>query len=147
MHISTHGFFNQNTDEHSDAMIHSGLLLAQNNEDFSEDGILTAYEASGLNLKNTELVVLSACVTGLGKIKNGEGVYGLQRAFEVAGVHYVIMSLWNVNDKATQELMTLFYGFLLEKNDVYWAYQKAIFELRKKYKHPIHWGAFKLLGK
>lgn len=147
LHISTHGFFNENTEEHSGAMIHSGLLLAQNNEDFSEDGILTAYEASGLNLKNTELVVLSACVTGLGNIKNGEGVYGLQRAFEVAGVHYVIMSLWNVDDKATQELMTLFYGFLLEKNDVYWAYQKAIFELRKKYEHPIYWGAFKLLGK
>ncbi|MBK9018413.1 MAG: CHAT domain-containing protein [Saprospiraceae bacterium] len=83
-------------------MIRSGLLLAGSNAAWegrqppegAEDGILTAYEISQMNLRNTELVVLSACVTGLGDISGNEGVYGLQRAFKIAGAKYLVMWLW-----------------------------------------------------
>ncbi|MCP4522382.1 MAG: CHAT domain-containing protein [Cytophagales bacterium] len=145
LHIATHGFF-QDVDNGQSAMLRAGLLLSPNSNS-AEDGILTAYEASGLNLQKTNIVVLSACVTGQGEIKHGEGVYGLQRAFEVAGVPYILISLWNVDDKATQELMVLFYQNLLEEQDVHIAYKKALQTLRLQYPNPFYWGAFKLLGK
>lgn len=101
----------------------SGLVLAGGvrRHDFTteapslEDGILTAEEVYGLDLRGTELVVLSACDTGQGKIAGGEGVLGLQRAFHVAGTRTVIASLWKVDDKATQALMAEFYRNLWEK--------------------------------
>ena len=164
LHLSTHGFFmpvlppsnNALPGNHKapdNPLLRSGLLLsgsqltfAGKNTPDAEDGILTAYEATGLDLEGTELVVLSACETGLGDIKNGEGVYGLQRAFTVAGAKTILMSLWKVNDDATQELMTLFYENWLKSGDKRTAFAIAQRTLRKKYPQPYFWGAFVLVG-
>lgn len=148
MHIATHGFFDSDG-QGRNPMLRSGLLLAgikgAKNRD-SEDGILTAYEASNLDLSNTNLVVLSACETGLGEVKDGEGVYGLQRAFEVAGVDAILMSMWKVNDQTTQELMVAFYEELLLHKSVIESFRKAQLKIRNKYPEPLYWGAFKLIG-
>jgi CHAT domain-containing protein len=168
LHIATHGFFLSDPDkmkggkifgmERSRAtenpLLRSGLLFAgatntitgKQTNTMLDDGILTAYEAMNLNLDNTELVVLSACETGLGEVKNGEGVYGLQRAFQVAGAKTLIMSLWKVNDEATQELMTTFYKNWLGGMDKHAAFKSAQFSLKNKYKHPYFWGAFVMVG-
>jgi CHAT domain-containing protein/flagellar motility protein MotE (MotC chaperone) len=162
LHIATHGFFQPDTTKGSNPLIHSGLLLTGANKTLSgekddkvDDGILTAYEAMNLNLDNTDLVVLSACETGLGEIKNGEGVYGLQRAFKVAGAKSIIMSLWKVSDQATQELMVSFYKNWLGEavgaegktaNSKRSAFLKAQKELKAKYPDPYYWGAFVMVG-
>ncbi len=150
LHISTHGFFIENSSEENiNPMMRSGLLLAGVSDydgQQDDDGILTAYEASNIDLKNTQLVVLSACETGLGEVKDGEGVYGLQRAFQIAGVKYILMSMWKVDDEATSLLMTSFYNNLSQTNDVPGSFKKAQMELQSKYKQPYYWGAFKLIG-
>lgn len=160
LHIATHGFFITETQgedktmgvgsEHSalNPMLRSGLLLANAEAAIdanAEYGVLTAYEVMNLNLDKTEIVIMSACETGLGDVKNGEGVYGLQRAFLVAGADALIMSLWKVNDEATQKLMTSFYKNFLLLNDKQKAFKAAQSELKTLYKDPYYWGAFVLI--
>jgi len=165
LHFATHGYSfeapkrnTQNTFRASNnPLIRSGLILAGANAAWSgkpstgerEDGILTAYEVSQINLSDTELVVLSACDTGLGEIKGDEGVFGLQRAFKLAGVKYVIMSLWNVKDRQSMEFMTAFYQSWLENGEaIPEAFQRAQEALRQKYAkphNPFLWAGFVLI--
>ena len=161
LHIATHGFFlndvdlsdelesNEESQLVKNPLFRSGILLAgagvQQNSS-PEDGVLTAYEAMNLALDNTELVALSACETGLGEVRNGEGVYGLQRSFLVAGARTVIMSLWQVDDDATQELMSSFYTKWISGVDKFQAFRAAQLEIKEKYTLPFYWGAFVLIG-
>ena len=169
LHLATHGFFVPETRAGmaepsqalsaaqaaaaSDPMLRSSLLLAgvSNFRDATvkpatEDGILTAYEASLLDLQGTELVVLSACETGLGQVQAGEGVYGLQRGFAVAGARTIMMSLWKVDDAVTHELMTAFYRFWLAGSSKRAALLAAQQQIRRKHPDPYYWGAFVLVG-
>jgi len=132
-------------------LMRSGLVLAGANDvwqrnalEEGEDGILTAQEVSNIDLRNTKLVVLSACETGLGDIKGSEGVFGLQRAFKMAGAQYLIMSLWQVPDKETSEFMQLFYKNLTKAKDIPKAFNLTQKTMRKKY-DPYYWGAFVLI--
>jgi CHAT domain-containing protein len=152
LHIATHGFFISDSTQKS-PMLHSGVLLSGVANYYNsahkldtDDGILTAYEAQNMNLDNTELVVLSACETGLGDIRNGEGVYGLQRAFKVAGVKSILMSLWKVDDKVTQELMSAFYYYYMQTSDKRQSFNQAQAQIRAKYPNPFYWGAFIMIG-
>lgn len=168
LHLATHGFvidtqqkaidnkFVASTSVYSQKdsyMMWAGLMLAGGNNIWQgrfnlsnvEDGILTADEISRLNLSKTKLVVLSACETARGKIDPVDGVYGLQRAFKMAGAQTIVMSLWKVQDDATSMLMTQFYTYLtngVEKHKALW---KAMMEVREKYKDPYYWAGFIML--
>ncbi len=172
IHAATHGFFftdpkdlsitrsaNNNLESNykisENPMIRSGIVLAGGNyawkngkpvADGMDDGIVTALEISQMDLSQTELVVLSACETGLGDIKGNEGVYGLQRAFRIAGARNLIMSLWQVPDKQTSLLMTAFYKNWLEnKKSIPEAFRSAQRELREAGLDVYQWGGFVLV--
>ena len=167
MHIATHGFFLEDLGANDNVfgvhveyaknnpLLRSGVLLTgasapddQSSFDNQDNGVLTAYEAMNLNLTDTDLVVLSACETGKGDIKSGEGVYGLQRAFVVAGARSLLMSLWKVDDAATQQLMTNFYrSWSSGDEEPSAAFRSAQLELIKNYPHPYFWGAFVMVSK
>lgn len=165
-HVATHGFFketpkasildpefNENA-AYDNPLLKTGLLLAGAGDILNEtrfnynlnNGILTAYEAMNLNLDQTDLVVLSACETGLGEVQAGEGVYGLQRAFLVAGARTIIMSLFKVSDEATQQLMVKFYRKWIETGDKRQAFVDAKKEIRNEFRDPIYWGPFVMIG-
>lgn len=163
VHIATHGFF-YTPDEakdkdflrgYTDAMSLSGLVFAggnaawlgKKNVDGVLGGVLTAKDIANLDFKGTDLLVLSACKTGQGKV-TAEGVFGLQRAFKKAGVGTIIMSLWNVDDKVTSEFMIAFYEQLTDKANN-WNKRKAFEQtkeiIRKKHPDPYYWAAFVML--
>jgi CHAT domain-containing protein len=166
VHIATHGYFLQDTggdavgvvaeNAKNNPLLRSGLLLAgasktikgevMPNLESNDNGVLTAYEAMNLNLNGTDLIVLSACETGLGDVRAGEGVYGLQRSFIVAGAKALVMSLWKVDDAATQALMTNFYTNLSKGGSKAKAFKQAQLQLMTKYKDPYYWGAFVMIG-
>lgn len=147
------GNFTQGRVEHiewstSNPLLRSCLALAGANEKITrgtDDGFLTALDIAGFSLSQTELVVLSACQTGVGDIQNGEGVWGLRRAFELAGAQTLVVSLWEVDDRGTQELMEVFYDELLKGNTRAQALREAKLWLRRRpgrTSHPFYWGAF-----
>jgi len=132
-------------------LMRSGLVLARANDVWlkpemkeKDDGVLTAQEVTQLDMRKNDLVVLSACETGLGEIKGSEGVYGLQRAFKMAGVNYIITSLWKIPDNETVEFMETFYNNLLIIKDIREAFSKTQKEMRGKY-DPYYWAAFVLM--
>lgn len=163
VHIATHGFYytpdeakdNDYLRGYTDAMSLSGLVFAGGNaawlgKKYSDGvlgGVLTAKDIANLDFKGTDLLVLSACKTGQGKV-TAEGVFGLQRAFKKAGVGTIIMSLWNVDDKVTSEFMVAFYGRLTDKANN-WNKRKAFEQtkeiIRKKHPDPYYWAAFVML--
>ena len=125
-------------------LLRSGLALAHANRRSStgDDGVLTALEASGLNLWGTKLVVLSACDTGLGEVRNGEGIYGLRRAFVLAGAESLVMSLWSVSDYPTKKLMTEYYQNLKQGMGRGSALRQAQLKMVKENLHPFYWANF-----
>jgi CHAT domain-containing protein/tetratricopeptide (TPR) repeat protein len=163
LHVATHGYFGdqgaviKQLETNTNPLFKSGLYLANVSDTYKayqtggstisfNDGILTAYEAMGLSLENTNLVVLSACESGLGDVKNGEGVFGLQRAFMVAGARNLITSIVKVQDQATNELMVAFYKNYSTTNNIGESMRKAQISIKNKYKKANIWGAFMLIG-
>jgi CHAT domain-containing protein/tetratricopeptide (TPR) repeat protein len=149
LHLATHGIFqsgNLQQKPTENPLLLSGLALADANvgQSYGEDGILTALEAANLDLWGTKLVTLSACNTGMGVIRNGEGVYGLRRAFFLAGAETVVMSLWPVSDLVTRDIMADYYRGLedgLGRGD---ALRRVQLRLRQQpgRGHPFYWAGF-----
>jgi len=174
LHIATHGFFLEDVDlvappsglsrslqveadlsvkpgrrvagNQENPLLRSGLALAGFNvrQSGDEDGVLTAMEAAALNLWGTKLVVLSACETGVGDVANGEGVFGLRRAFAIAGAESQLLSLWKVDDEGTKDLMVSYYRRLLNNEGRSEALRQIQLEMLRnsKYQHPYFWAAF-----
>jgi len=167
LHLSTHGFFLADQQDApaetrgalgrfaglhlENPLLRSGLALAGGNTWLqsgelppeAEDGLLTAEDVTGMDLIDTELTVLSACDTGLGDIRAGEGVFGLRRAFALAGAKTLVMSLWKVPDAETRDLMTDFYRRILEDGETRAeALRNAQLKVKAAHPHPLFWGAF-----
>ena len=135
LHFATHGEFS------ADSPLSSGLLLSKTATD---DGRLTVSDLYGMRL-DTDLVTLSACETGLGKVANGDDVVGLTRGFLFAGARSIVSSLWQVDDAATEKLMISFYKHM-GRTDRREALRMAQLETMKTYQHPFYWAAFQITG-
>jgi CHAT domain-containing protein len=176
LHIATHGFFLEDAETpkgsralgHTgsegalsqrppDPLLRSGLVLsgvqlpapgtADSSKSRADNALITALELAGLDLWGTQLVVLSACDTGRGDVKLGQGVYGLRRALVTAGAETVVMSLWKVNDDSTRWLMESYYRYLLEGKGRAAALREAMLSLRQQQPHPYAWAPFIALGR
>ncbi len=166
IHISTHGFYLKGkglkapffknlslSSKITYKMSKCGLLFSGANnawngiyaQDVEEDCILTAAEVEKMDLSDTELVVLSACDTGLGDCESIDGVYGLSRAFKIAGAHTIVMTLWKVNDLVTKEFMCEFYAQIKEGLEYHEAFRIAQKKLRLKYQDPLLWAPFVII--
>lgn len=144
LHVATHGFFIERAGSAENPLLRSGLALAGANLSKKEDGILTAMEAAHLNLWGTKLVTLSACDTGVGVVRNGDGVYGLRRSIFLAGAETLLMSLWPVSDAITREMMTDYYKGLKAgrgRGDALRRVQLTMLA-RKERAHPFYWASF-----
>jgi CHAT domain-containing protein len=176
LHLATHGFFfgaaGVKYSEAGDSLTHpladgvdrlatlanpalrSGVALAGANAWVQDrahapqagNGVMTAEEISGLDLIDTELVVLSACDTGVGDVQVGEGVFGLRRAFTISGARNLVMSLWRISDATPVDLMDEFYRQLSEGSDCRSALHAAQLQIRRTYPHPRDWAAFIFAG-
>ncbi len=168
LHLATHGYFLPGggpapavglraavmvrralPDAAFDALLGSGIALAgANRGDGAQDGLLTAFEAASLDLRGTELVVLSGCDTGVGSVGRGEGVFGLRRALVLAGAETLVMSLWRVSDASTRDLMIAYYDGLLAGGGRSEAMRRAQLALAAdpRTAHPHHWAAFIVSG-
>jgi CHAT domain-containing protein len=171
LHIATHGFFLSDAAAPQDdvraggddttrlarmvghatnPLVRSGLALTGANASGASagEGVLTALEAAGLDLWGTKLVVLSACDTGVGTVRNGDGVYGLRRAFVLAGAESQLMTLWPVSDRRTRDLMVSFYSTLLRGTPSGEALRDAqLAMLHAAHVHPYYWASFILSGR
>jgi CHAT domain-containing protein len=166
VHLSTHGYFLPDERESrarlqeswgaafpaatwEQPLARSGVVLAGANAAIRQgrdEGIVSAEKVLGLQLHGTELVVLSGCETGLGDVRRGEGVFGLQRAFILAGARTLVMSLWRVSDQAAQALMSEFYRQWADGKSKVEALRQARLTLRRRQPHPWAWAAFVLIG-
>lgn len=168
LHLSTHGYFYPDPKAARDSAAYDAPFKWADNPLFRsyllmagglnahlgklslgsyDDGILSAYEIAPLNLSNTKLVVLSACQTGLGDVRGSEGVYGLQRAFKMAGVERLLVTLWQVDDRATAAFMQAFYAKWLTGMDIRAAFRQAQADIRATpgWEDPYFWAGFVLM--
>lgn len=166
IHVASHGYYiprgqretipyfanSESTKSVQDELFYSGLIMSGGQKAWTDstfgvdrnDGILTAYEISKLDLHNVNLVVLSACETGLGD-DLFDGIFGLQRAFKKAGAGSILMSLWKIDDKATSEFMGMFYEKLVKGYSKHEAYTNATHTMKEKYQDANYWASFILL--
>ena len=166
IHVATHGYYipqpkrqsipyfanSKETNNIQDELFYAGLILSGGQKSWANstfktnnnDGLLSAYEISKLDLHNVNLVVLSACETGVGD-NMFDGIYGLQRAFKKAGVESLLMSLWQIDDRATSEYMISFYEKLISGYSKHDAYARTVREMKEKYHDAYFWASFVLL--
>ncbi len=177
LHLATHGFFVPGGEWTENPLLRSGLAMAGSNRrgTAGDDGLLTALEVGALDLGPTQLVVLSACETGVGRLRSGDGPQGLQRAFAAAGARTVVMSLWQVDDAATRDLMVAYYQGLRRGQGRAAALRQAaltvakgakvlgkpaaaagqrgaealgapVAEAQRRLRHPYYWASFQSVG-